>query len=145
LQPVVPRGETILVVEDNAKLRNLVVKQLTGLGYEVLAAEDSKAALGVLDTRADVDLLFTDVVLPGDMDGCALARAVAVSHPHVKILLTSGFPGTSLLGVKELGVRLLSKPYRKEDLAGAVHAVLGRGQDGPPSAGVRELTMEEGG
>jgi CheY-like chemotaxis protein len=133
LQPAASKGQTILVVEDNAKLRNVVVKQLIGLGYEVLEAEDSKAALRLLEGGPNVDLLFTDVVLPGDMDGCALARETAARYPQIKILLTSGFPGASLRGVEELGARLLSKPYRKEELAGAVHAALRQDANRPPA------------
>jgi CheY-like chemotaxis protein len=126
LQPDKATGEMVLVVEDNAKLRDVVTRQLTSLGFGVMEAETSRAALDLLDAHGPVDLLFTDVVLPGDMDGCELAREVAVRYPQTKILLTSGFPGASLAAEDKLAInaRLLSKPYRKRDLAEAIRAVL---------------------
>src|SRR5258708_33674105 len=74
LQPVREAAETILVVEDNPKLREVVVKQLSAIGFAVLEADNAKAALDVLADRVAVDLIFSDVVMPGDMDGIALAR-----------------------------------------------------------------------
>lgn len=126
LQPASDAHETILVVEDNPKLREIVVKQLSGLGFHVLEAENASRALELLALQGKVDLLFTDVVLPGDIDGCALAREVTLRFPKSKILLTSGFPGARLTDMYSLGtnVRLLSKPYRKDDLARTVHEVL---------------------
>jgi CheY-like chemotaxis protein len=119
-------GETILVVEDNPSLLRIVVKQLTDLGYRVLEAVTAKKAIEVLDSGQPVDLLFTDVVMPDGMDGYELAREAITRRPGAKVLLTSGFPGTSLVEVEGLGeaVRLLSKPYRKEELTRTVRAVL---------------------
>jgi len=126
LQPGGVACETILVVEDNPKLREIVVKQLTGLGFQVLEADNAKRALDMLAMQRKIDLLFTDIVLPGEMDGCALARDVLSRLPHLKVLLTSGFPGARLTDIQSLGtsVRLLSKPYRKEDLARTVREAL---------------------
>jgi CheY-like chemotaxis protein len=126
LQPEADAHETILVVEDNPQLRQIVVKQLSGLGFEVLEVDNAKRALELLALKGKVDLLFTDVVLPGEMDGCALAREVVSRCPDSKVLLTSGFPGARLTDMQTLGtsVRLLSKPYRKEDLARTVREVL---------------------
>ncbi len=126
LQPATDSHETILVVEDNGKLREIVVKQLHGLGFRVLEVDNAKSALDILALQNKIDLLFTDIVLPGDMDGCALAREVIARSPHSKVLLTSGFPGARLTDLQALGtnVRLLSKPYRREDLARTVHEVL---------------------
>jgi PAS domain S-box-containing protein len=126
LQPAADAHETILVVEDNPKLRQVVVKQLSGLGFRVLEVDNAKRALELLALKGKVDLLFTDVVLPGDMDGCALAREVMSRSPEAKVLLTSGFPGARLTDMQGLGtsVRLLSKPYRREDLARTVREVL---------------------
>ena len=76
LQPEAEAHETILVVEDNSQLRQIVVKQLIGLGFEVFEVDNAKRALELLALKGKVDLLFTDVVLPGEMDGCALAREV---------------------------------------------------------------------
>jgi CheY-like chemotaxis protein len=126
LQPAADVHETILVVEDNPQLRQVVVKQLSGLGFHVLEVDNAKRALDLLALKGKIDLLFTDVVLPGEMDGCALAREVVSRVPDAKILLTSGFPGARLTDLQSLGtsVRLLSKPYRREDLARTVREVL---------------------
>jgi len=118
------RGETILVVEDSAALRRIVVRQLKDLGYRVVEAADGAEALDMLKREA-VDLLFTDIVMPGKMDGFALAQAAKERWPSVKVLLTSGFPETKLSDQYELaGYRLLSKPYLKEELARLLRATL---------------------
>jgi PAS domain S-box-containing protein len=126
LQPEADARETILVVEDNPKLREIVVKQLSGFGYRVIEADTAQRALDVLALQGKVDLLFTDIVLPGDMDGCALAREIMTTSPRSKVLLTSGFPGARLTDMQGLGtsVRLLSKPYRKEELSRIIREVL---------------------
>jgi PAS domain S-box-containing protein len=126
LAPEADARETILIVEDNPKLREIVVKQLSSFGYRVIEADTAQRALDVLAAQGKVDLLFSDVVLPGDMDGCALAREVKITSPRAKVLLTSGFPGARLTDMQGLGtsVRLLSKPYRKEELRRVVREVL---------------------
>jgi PAS domain S-box-containing protein len=126
-QPAIDSAATILVVEDNHRLREVVVKQLTALGLAVLEAENAQQALERLDGAKTVDLVFSDIVLPGGMDGIALTREVVRRRPGSKVLLTSGFPGRRLEDAEGLGstVRLLSKPYRKDDLARAVRATLG--------------------
>ncbi len=125
LQPQYSNEETILVVEDNSSLRAVAVKQLAGIGFRVLEVENAQKALDVLEGEPNIDLIFTDVVLPGDMDGYALARTLKERYPRPKILLTSGFPGMRFNG-SELAERLplLSKPYRKEDLIRMVRDVL---------------------
>lgn len=102
-------------------MRNLVLRQLQSLGYRVLAAESAAAALDVLSTEK-ADLLFTDVVMPGGMDGVELARLAMARLPSLKVLVTSGFPEMNLDGHGHAvnGLRLLSKPYRKDDLARAL-------------------------
>jgi CheY-like chemotaxis protein len=119
-------GELVLVVEDNPKLRQVVIKQLTDLNYRVAEAENAGAALDLLDGGLAVDLLLSDIVMPGEMDGCALAREFTARCPGVRVLLTSGFPGERLIDAAGLGadVRLLSKPYRKRDLARTIREVL---------------------
>jgi PAS domain S-box-containing protein len=126
LQPAQGRGETILVVEDSGMLRQVVVKQLMSLGFNVLNVADARAALDLLATRGSVDLLFTDVVLPGEMDGCALAREVLARYPGSKVLLTSGYPGARIADTVGSGggLRLISKPYRKEELMRMLREVL---------------------
>jgi CheY-like chemotaxis protein len=106
-------------VEDNVGLRQVVMRQVGDLGYRALEAEDAEAALLLL-AREKVDLLFTDVVMPGAMDGYKLAASAMATWPHLKVVMTSGFPGAKLngrFGVLSGSVRLLTKPYRKDDLA----------------------------
>jgi CheY-like chemotaxis protein len=110
-------GETVLAVEDNVALRRVVVRQLAELGYRVLQAEHAAQAMEFLEA-GDVDVLFTDVIMPGDMDGYELARAATARWPTLKVVLTSGFPETRLNDTfAPQNLRLLSKPYHKEDLA----------------------------
>jgi PAS domain S-box-containing protein len=125
LQPHYTNQETLLVVEDNVKLRAVVVRQLEAIGLRVFEAGDAQAALSVLKAEPRIDLVFTDVVLPGDMDGYALARTIQDGYPDSKIIMTSGFPGMRFSETK-LGntLPLLSKPYRKQDLIRIVREVL---------------------
>jgi CheY-like chemotaxis protein len=120
-------SETILVVEDNEQLRITVAAQLASLGYRVLQAEDAHAALEILERRGrQVDLLFSDVVMPGPLDGYGLAKRARQDRPEIKVLLTSGFPGEALarMGADASAFRLLGKPYRKQDLARAIKETL---------------------
>jgi len=117
-------GETVLAVEDNASLRRVVVRQLTELGYRVVEAENTQAALRVLDAEP-VDLVFTDIVMPGGTNGYELARAVRSRWPTIKIVLTSGFPEYKINDVPNApNLRLLSKPYRKDELGRIIREVL---------------------
>ena len=119
-------GETVLAVEDNAALRRVVVRQLTELGYRAVEADSAAAALTILESRK-IDAVFTDIVMPGGMDGFELARIVIDRWPEITVILTSGFPEPHLngnLGARALSVRLLSKPYRREDLARTLRALL---------------------
>jgi len=117
--------ETVLAVEDKADLRNVVIRQLTQLGYRCLEAETGKAALAILETEP-VDLVFTDVIMPGGMSGYDLGRAAVARWPGIKILLTSGFPEEKLNGngAPPWNMRLLIKPYRKDQLARVLREVL---------------------
>lgn len=135
LQPHYTNQETLLVVEDNVKLRTVVVRQLEAIGLRVFEAGNAQAALGVLKTEPRIDLVFTDVVLPGDMDGYALARTIQDDYPDSKIIMTSGFPGTRFSETK-LGntLPLLSKPYRKQDLIRIVREVLDSDPERRPPA-----------
>ena len=119
-------GETILVVEDNPDVRRLVLRQLRDLGYEVIEAANGPQALKILDEGAAIDLLFTDVVMPGGMTGRQLAEAAKTRRPDLKTLFTSGYTEDSVLRLGKLdpGVRLLSKPYRKHELATRIREAL---------------------
>ena len=123
-----PRGsERILLVEDNEHVRATAVDQLTSLGYGVTDAESGDAALALLESgNSEFDLIFTDMVMPGHIDGYELAETVLKRWPDKKILLTSGFSGDLAGGPDEktLGVDMLRRPYRKAELARAIRAAL---------------------
>jgi CheY-like chemotaxis protein len=127
-------SETILVVEDNDGIRRAVRRQLVQLGYQVIEAETATAALEVLG-REKVVLLFSDIVMPGAMDGIELVRTAMARWPELKVLLTSGFPESRISrnGETLAGLRLLSKPYRRDELARALREAL----DGDRSGGER--------
>lgn len=118
--------ELILVVEDNERMRAVTLKQLANLGYRTLEAENAKMALFILDEHPEIDLLFTDVIMPGGMTGCELAREVKKRRPNLKILLTSGYTQQAVAnGCHDLeGLELLNKPFRKRDLAAKVRQTL---------------------
>jgi CheY-like chemotaxis protein len=125
-QPAVGGEETVLLVEDNARLRKVAARQLTELGYRVLEAENAEAALHIVSDADRIDLLFTDVVMPGSMDGFELARLVGRLRPRPEILLASGFPAGRVPGQPacQSEFRLLGKPYNLDELARAVREAL---------------------
>jgi PAS domain S-box-containing protein len=126
MQPNPTGNETILVVEDEEDVRALVCRLLAGLGYHVLKAGDGKTALELLQREPAIALLFTDVVLPGGMNGPELARNAHQLAPNIKVLYTSGYTGNAIQQLDALGsdVSLLSKPYRIEELARKVRNAL---------------------
>jgi CheY-like chemotaxis protein len=122
-----PRGgETVLVVEDNTALRNMVKGQLIGLGYQVVAVETGLAALAKLDSGEKVDLLFTDIGLPGGMTGFQLVERARAQQPNLKVLYTTGYakPEAHHDGVPTEVQHILRKPYRRQELAEKVRAAL---------------------
>jgi signal transduction histidine kinase/CheY-like chemotaxis protein len=129
-------GETILVAEDDDGVRASVVTQLAELGYRVLAAANGEEALAVLDRGEKVDLLFTDVVMPGALNGRALADRARELVPGLAVIFTSGYTQNAIVhhGRLDEGVSLLSKPYRLAQLAAAVRAELVGAGGGPITA-----------
>lgn len=123
--PAVGGTEHILLVEDNAPMRKVVHRQLIELGYRVTEADGSAAALEALEHHSFA-LLFSDVVMPGQLSGFDLAQIAISRHPTLKILLTSGFPEARITnnGEAPSGLRLLSKPYRRADLARMLRDIL---------------------
>ncbi len=118
-------GQVILAVEDDERVRKLTVTRLTQLGYTVLAAASGAEALELLKSKA-VDLLFTDVVMPGGMSGYELRQQVRSLYPQMPVLLTSGY-AEELAGnqVKpDVDLKILRKPYRMADLASAIDDAL---------------------
>jgi PAS domain S-box-containing protein len=118
-------GETVLVVEDNVAMRRVVRRQLTVLGYRVVEADTAHAALELLE-REPATLMFSDIVMPGNLSGVDLARTVMERWPDMKIVLTSGFPDhrVGANGGSIPGIRVLGKPYRRDDLARLLREVL---------------------
>jgi len=122
-----PRGsETILVVEDDEAVRFSVIAQLESLGYKTIAAADGPEALALVDNGARFDLLFTDVIMPGGMNGRQLSEQMAARVPALKVLYTSGHAENAIgpRGRLDPGVALLNKPYRKAVLAHKLREVL---------------------
>jgi PAS domain S-box-containing protein len=119
--------ETILVVEDDPLVRAYVNTQLQSLGYKTLSAGNGVEALAIADSGAAFDLLFTDVIMPGRLNGRQLAAEIASRHPSLKVLFTSGYTENAVVhhGRLDSGVLLLAKPYRKVDLARMLRMALG--------------------
>ena len=119
LGPVEGGSETILVVEDDPGVQATVVDTLTTLGYRVLRANDGASALATLKSGVSVDLLFTDVVMPGPLRSPELARQARLLLPNLAVLFTSGYTQDAIVhgGRLDPGVDLLSKPYRRDQLA----------------------------
>lgn len=119
--------ESILVVEDDDLVRDHVVMQLGSLGYRVRQAASAADALDVLNEDDSIDLLFTDVVMPGAMNGKQLADAALLRRPDLKVLFTSGYTEDAIVhqGRLDPGVNLLGKPYRRAELVAKIRQVLG--------------------
>ncbi len=118
--------ETILVTEDEESVRTYVTEQLRSFGYNVLESSSARDALMLLDQHRDIALLFTDVVLPGGMNGRQLADQARSLHPNLKVLYTTGYTENAVVhhGMLDAGVDLLSKPYHRADLAHHIRKVL---------------------
>jgi PAS domain S-box-containing protein len=125
----VPEGtqqETILVVEDDEGVRTYSVESLRELGYQVIEAHDGPSALRLLEGQRRIDLLFTDVVLPGGMTGAQLSVQARALCPGLKVLFTTGYARNAIFhhGRLDKGVQLITKPFSFADLASKVRDVL---------------------
>ncbi|MGA7808629.1 CHASE3 domain-containing protein [Bradyrhizobium sp.] len=120
-------GEVVLVVEDDPLMRKFTTEAVSELGYGVIEAENAAAALAVLEQRRDVDLLFTDVVMP-DVNGKKLADTALRKYPELKVLYTTGYTANAVVhgGILDAGVNLLGKPFTMEQLARKLRSVLGQ-------------------
>jgi PAS domain S-box-containing protein len=118
--------ETILVVEDDKLVRDYVLTQLHSLGYVTLDAANAAEALAIVEAGKDFDLLFTDVIMPGTMNGRELANELQKTRPRLKVVFTSGYTENAIIhhGRLDSGVLLLAKPYRKSDLAAMIRKAL---------------------
>ncbi len=127
-EPVIPLGEAqevVLVVDDEPAVRQFSVDALQELGYRVLEADGAAAALRLIDAHPDIDLLFTDIVMP-DVNGRRLAEAAREKRPSLRVLYTTGYTRNAVVhnGVLDPGVELIGKPYSLDQLAAKVRQVL---------------------
>ncbi|NQV81092.1 MAG: response regulator, partial [Alphaproteobacteria bacterium] len=125
--PVAPDvGATIMVVEDDESVREIVATHLWALGYDVIEAESGDLAWPLIDQDdLRIDVLFTDIVMSGELDGLALADRARIRRPNLPIVLTSGYPGAAAEGSSILAeLPMLQKPYRREELAAAIQEAL---------------------
>lgn len=120
-------SEYILVAEDDDLVREHLAAQLTDLGYHVTTAGSGPEALAILDKNSKFELLLTDIIMPGGMNGKELADQALIKYPWLKVLYTSGYTENAIVhhGRLDPGVDLLSKPYRRQELARKVRKVLG--------------------
>jgi signal transduction histidine kinase/DNA-binding response OmpR family regulator len=135
--PVVGGSETVLVVEDDLAVQATVVDMLQGLGYRVLKASDGQGALTILQSGIPIDLLFTDVVMPGPVRSIEVARQAKQMFPAIEVLFTSGYTQNAIVhgGRLDPGVELISKPYRRDELARKIRQLFAaRKESGAPAA-----------
>ena len=119
-------SEVVLLVEDNESVREFAKSQLITLGYQVLEAANGKDALKILVQRADIQLLFTDIVMPGGLNGRELALEACRINPKLKVLYSSGYAENAILheGLLDKDVQFLSKPYTRRELAARIRELL---------------------
>jgi CheY-like chemotaxis protein len=124
-EPAAPRGSgAVLLVEDDDEVASLVTEMLREIGYQVTRTSSADAALGALANGRTVDLLFSDIMMPGAMNGVDLAREARRRRPELPILLTSGYAEAALLKAGSDGYQVLRKPYAICDLQRAIQNTL---------------------
>ena len=142
------RGETILLVEDNEAVRQYGSAALQELGYQVLEAEDAASALALIEAAGDrrIDLLFTDVILPGGRSGRQLADEVRLRRPLIPVLFTTGYTRNAIVhhGRLDPDVNLLGKPFTQESLARKVREVLDAAKGGENVVELRPAGKDAG-
>jgi CheY-like chemotaxis protein len=119
-------GETVLVVDDEDSVRMLLNEILTEIGYEVLQVENAAAGLKILESNIPVDLLVTDVGLPGGMNGRQLADAALITRPDLKVLFITGYAEQASLSDEDMkpGMHILTKPFSLETLGERVSEII---------------------
>jgi CheY-like chemotaxis protein len=127
--PRAEQGETVLVVDDEPTVRMLVAEVLADLGYTAIEAADGAAGLHVLQSDTRIDLLVTDVGLPGGMNGRQLADAARVMRPGLKVLFITGYAENAVLshGHLDPGMHVLTKPFAMEVLASRIKQLIAGG------------------
>lgn len=139
-------AETILLVEDDEAVRETSAEMLRDLGYRVLLARDGQSGLAVLDSGVEIDLVFTDVVMPGPVKSTDLAERVKATRPRTAVLFNSGYTENSIVhdGRLDQGINFLSKPYSREQLARKVRQVLDERKGAPETArAIRKVLLCE--
>jgi CheY-like chemotaxis protein len=124
--PLAENAESVLVVEDNPEVRELTLQRVEGLGYVAHEAESGAAARRILEGGTPIDLVLSDVVMPGGMSGYDLARWIGEHAPNIRVVLTSGYAEeeTRRDPVEETGHPILRKPYKRLELAVAIRDAL---------------------
>ena len=119
-------GEVVLVIEDEGTIRSLIVEELQDMGYQVISAGDGQAGLHILQSDRRVDLLLTDVGLPGGLNGRQVADAARVTRPQLKVLFITGYAENAAVGngLLEYGMQVITKPFDMEALAGKVREMI---------------------
>jgi len=122
-------NEVILVVEDDEALRRTVTRMLKRYGYETIAVEDGPSALSVMKATEHIDLMLSDVILPGGMTGPEIIDAARDQHPDMKVLLMSGYTREAMLHRGEIteDIQLIQKPFSSQDLGLALREILEEG------------------
>jgi signal transduction histidine kinase/FixJ family two-component response regulator len=133
--PAIAGSETILLVDDDEIVRDTVAAMLEDFGFTVIQAPGGAEALAILEQGTAIDLLLTDVVMPGEISGRVLAERAAEVKPGLKVLFTSGYTENAIVhnGRLDPGVELLSKPYGRDQLAAKVRRILDRPAHAPPA------------
>jgi CheY-like chemotaxis protein len=140
-------SETILVVEDDLAVQTTVVDILSGLGYRVLRANDGQSALTIIQSGVPVDLIFTDVVMPGPVRSIEMTRQAKQLCPDIQVLYTSGYTQNAIVhgGRLDAGVELISKPYRREELARKLRTMLSGAAQAVPAPAPAPVPMSTAG
>ena len=116
------RGATVLVVEDEILVRDMIAEELRDAGFEVLEAEDGEVASSLLTTSETVDVLFTDIRLPGPLDGWAIARLARQLRSNLPVIYATGY--TVDRSAEVPGAIFLSKPYQPSQIVETIHRLL---------------------
>ncbi|WP_309109570.1 PAS domain S-box protein [Pseudomonas sp. Q2-TVG4-2] len=139
-ETIARNGETVLVVDDEATVRMLAAEVLEDLGFTVLEASDGASGLKILQSSARMDLLVTDVGLPGGMNGRQLADAARVEQPELKVLFITGYAENAVMGNGKLeaGMHIMIKPFLMQDLAVRVKELIDNCMGGEPYSGLSQ-------
>jgi CheY-like chemotaxis protein len=114
----------LLVAEDDGFVRIMIAEFLRNAGYEVTEANDADEAIGIFQTGAPIDLLFSDIRMPGSMDGCDLAKRVHAEWPNTRVILTTGYSNTLPKARRTMDDPVLEKPYRPQQVLETIRSLI---------------------